>query len=187
MCIRDRIPTSKTEVFSTAADGQTSVDVHVLQGERDMAADNRTLGQFQLSGLPPAPRGMPQIEVKFDIDANGILSVSAKDKATDKEQSITITSSSGLSDEDIEQMVKEAKINEAADRSRRDVAESRNKLDSLVYQAESGLKELGDKLSEDDAAALKTEVEQARSALESLEKRAPSMMLTNRSRPSCTT
>ena len=144
--------------------------MHVLQGERDMAADNRTLGQFQLSGLPPAPRGMPQIEVKFDIDANGILSVSAKDKATDKEQSITITSSSGLSDEDIEQMVKEAKINEAADRSRRDVAESRNKLDSLAYQAESSLKELGDKLSEDDAAALRTEVEQARSALESGEK-----------------
>jgi molecular chaperone DnaK len=164
------IPTSKTEVFSTAADGQTSVDVHVLQGERDMAADNRTLGQFQLGGLPPAPRGMPQVEVKFDIDANGILSVSAKDKATDKEQSITITSSSGLSDEDIEQMVKDAKINEAADRSRREVAESRNKLDSLAYQAESSLKELGDKLSEDDAVALQTEVEQARSALESGEK-----------------
>jgi molecular chaperone DnaK len=164
------IPTSKAEVFSTAADGQTSVDVHVLQGERDMAADNRTLGQFQLSGLPPAPRGVPQVEVTFDIDANGILSVSAKDKATDKEQSITITSSSGLSDEDIEQMMKDAKINEAADRSRREVAESRNKLDSLVYQAESSLKELGDKLSEDDATALRAEMEQARTALESGEK-----------------
>jgi molecular chaperone DnaK len=164
------IPTSKTEVFSTAVDGQSSVDVHVLQGERDMASDNRTLGQFQLSGLPPAPRGMPQVEVKFDIDANGILSVSAKDKATDKEQSITITSSSGLSDEDIEQMVKDAKINEAADRSRREVAESRNKLDSLAYQAESSLKELGDKLSEDDTVALQTEVDQARAALESGEK-----------------
>jgi molecular chaperone DnaK len=166
------IPTSKTEVFSTAADGQTSVDVHVLQGERDMSADNRTLGQFQLSGLPPAPRGMPKIEVKFDIDVNGILSVSAKDKATNKEQSITITSSSGLSDEDIEQMVKDAKINEAADRARRDVAESRNKLDSLAYQAESSLKELGDKLAEDDVAALQTEIEQARTALELGEKSA---------------
>jgi len=166
------IPTSKTEVFSTAADGQTSVDVHVLQGERDMSADNRTLGQFQLSGLPSAPRGMPKIEVKFDIDVNGILSVSAKDKATNKEQSITITSSSGLSDEDIEQMVKDAKINEAADRARRDVAESRNKLDSLAYQAESSLKELGDKLAEDDVAALQTEIEQARTALESGEKSA---------------
>jgi len=115
---------------------------------------------------------MPKIEVKFDIDVNGILSVSAKDKATNKEQSITITSSSGLSDEDIEQMVKDAKINEAADRARRDVAESRNKLDSLAYQAESSLKELGDKLAEDDVAALQTEIEQARTALESGEKSA---------------
>src|SRR5205085_7495479 len=130
------IPTRKSETFSTAADNQTSVEVHVLQGERPMARDNRPLGKFHLTGLPPAPRGVPQIEVTFDIDANGIVNVSAKDMATQKEQKITITSSSGLSKDDVDRMVKDAQSHEAEDKSRRDLIDVRNQADSLAYQAE---------------------------------------------------
>jgi molecular chaperone DnaK len=151
------IPTKKTETFSTAADSQTEVEVHVLQGERPMAAQNRTLGKFKLSGIPPAPRGIPQIEVTFDIDANGILNVTAKDTATGKDQKIQITSSSGLSKEEIERMAKEAEAHSSEDKSKRDEIEARNQLDSLVYNIEKMLKESGEKV----AAADKTEVEAA--------------------------
>ncbi|SDF74782.1 molecular chaperone DnaK [Sporolituus thermophilus] len=139
------IPTSKSQIFSTAADNQSSVEIHVLQGEREMAAYNKTLGRFELSGIPPAPRGVPRIEVTFDIDANGIVHVSAKDLGTGKEQKITITSSSGLSKEEIEQMVKEAEAHASEDKKRREEAEIRNNADSLVYQAEKTIKEMGDK------------------------------------------
>ncbi len=148
------IPTSKSQVFSTAADSQTSVEVHVLQGERPMAADNRSLGKFILDGLPPAPRGVPQVEVSFDIDANGILNVSAKDKATNKEQKITIQSSSGLSEADIEQMRKDAEAHEADDKQRKALIEVRNKADNLIYAAEKTLKDLGDKVKPDDKRAV---------------------------------
>ena len=148
------IPTSKSQVFSTAADSQTSVEVHVLQGERPMAADNRSLGKFMLDGLPPAPRGVPQVEVSFDIDANGILNVSAKDKATNKEQKITIQSSSGLSEADIEQMRKDAEAHEADDKQRKALIEVRNKADNLIYAAEKTLKDLGDKVKPDDKRAV---------------------------------
>lgn len=148
------IPTSKSQVFSTAADSQTSVEVHVLQGERPMAADNRSLGKFMLDGLPPAPRGVPQVEVSFDIDANGILNVSAKDKATNKEQKITIQSSSGLSETDIEQMRKDAEAHEADDKQRKALIEVRNKADNLIYAAEKTLKDLGDKVKPDDKRAV---------------------------------
>src|ERR671929_396133 len=141
------IPTKKTETFSTAADNQTSVEVHVLQGERPMAAQNRTLGKFHLTGLPPAPRGVPQIEVTFDIDANGILNVTAKDVATGKDQKITITSSSGLSKEEVERMAKDAEAHAGEDKSRREEIESRNQLDSMVYSVERMLREHGDKIS----------------------------------------
>jgi molecular chaperone DnaK len=154
------IPAKKSEVFSTASDSQTSVEVHVLQGEREMARDNRTLGRFHLDGIPPAPRGIPQIEVTFDIDANGIVNVSAKDKATGKEQHITITASSGLSDDEIDNMVKDAESHAEDDKKRREVVEERNKLDSLVYGLEKSIKENADKLSaeakEPVEAALKT-------------------------------
>ncbi|EAX47518.1 chaperone protein DnaK [Thermosinus carboxydivorans Nor1] len=139
------IPTSKSQIFSTAADNQSSVEIHVLQGEREMAAYNKTLGRFELSGIPPAPRGVPRIEVTFDIDANGIVHVSAKDLGTGKEQKITITSSSGLSKEEIERMVKEAEAHASEDKKRREEAEIRNNADSLVYQAEKTIKEMGDK------------------------------------------
>jgi len=139
------IPTSKSQIFSTASDNQTSVEIHVLQGEREMAADNKTLGRFVLSGIPPAPRGVPRIEVTFDIDANGIVHVSAKDLGTGKEQKITITSSSGLSKEEIDRMIKEAEAHAAADKKRREEAEVRNNADSLIYQAERTIKDLGDK------------------------------------------
>jgi molecular chaperone DnaK len=155
------IPTSKSQIFSTAADNQTSVEIHVLQGEREMAAYNKTLGRFQLTGIPPAPRGVPQIEVKFDIDANGIVNVSAKDLGTGKEQKITIQSSSGLSDEEIEKMVKEAEANAEADRKRKEEVETRNQADSLVYQTEKTLKEVGDKVSGPE----KDEVEKAKDEL----------------------
>src|SRR5438445_7600202 len=135
------IPTKKTETFSTAADSQTSVEVHVLQGERPMAAQNRTLGKFHLTGLPPAPRGVPQIEVTFDIDANGILNVTAKDVATGKDQKITITSSSGLSKDEVERMAKDAEAHSAEDKAQRDQIEAKNQLDSLVYQIEKMLRE----------------------------------------------
>ena len=141
------IPTSKTETFSTAADSQTSVEVHVLQGERPMAAQNRTLGKFHLTGIPPAPRGVPQIEVTFDIDANGILNVTAKDNATGKDQKITITSSSGLSKEEVERMAKEADAHSAEDKAKREEIEAKNQLDSMVYSVEKMLKEHGDKIS----------------------------------------
>lgn len=151
------IPTSKSQVFSTAADNQPSVDIHVLQGERNMAADNKTLGRFELSGIPPAPRGVPQIQVTFDIDANGIVHVSAKDLGTGKEQNITITSSGGLSDEEIDRMVKEAEAHASEDEKKKEEVEVRNNADSLVYQAEKTLKDIGDKADD----ALKGKVESA--------------------------
>src|ERR671924_210916 len=142
------IPTSKSEIFSTAADGQSSVEVHVLQGERPMAAENKSLGRFILDGILPAPRGVPQIEVTFDIDANGILNVSAKDKATGKEQKIVIQSSSGLSEAEIQKMVKDAEEHAEEDRKRREDIELRNQADSAHYQAEKLLREQGDKIPE---------------------------------------
>ncbi|HJS47716.1 MAG TPA: molecular chaperone DnaK, partial [Gemmatimonadales bacterium] len=151
------IPTRKSEVFSTADDNQTTVEIHVLQGERQMAGDNRTIGKFQLTGIPPAPRGLPQVEVTFDIDANGILHVSAKDKATAKEQKIRIEASSGLSDADIDKMVKQAEAHAAEDKSRRDEIEARNLLDGLVYKVEKDSKEWVDKL----AAGVKDRLDQA--------------------------
>src|SRR5207237_1939675 len=141
------IPTRKTETFSTAADNQSSVEVHVLQGERPLARDNRTLGKFHLTGIPVAPRGMPQIEVTFDIDANGILNVTAKDMATQKDQKITITSSSGLSKEEVERMAKDAEAHAAEDKTKREEIDARNQLDSMVYQIEKMLRESGDKIS----------------------------------------
>lgn len=155
------IPTNKSQVFSTAADGQTSVEIHVLQGERPMAGDNRTLGKFFLADIPPAPRGIPQIEVKFDIDANGILHVSAKDKGTNKEQKITITSSSGLSKEDIDKMKKEAESHEAEDKKKKDEVDTKNQADAMIYTTEKALKEAGDKID----AALKEKVEKTKEDL----------------------
>lgn len=151
------IPTSKKQIFSTAADSQTSVEIHVLQGERPMAGDNKTLGRFILDGIPPAPRGIPQIEVSFDIDANGIVNVSAKDLGTGKEQKITITASTGLSDKEIQQMVKDSQMFAEEDKQRKELAEARNEADSLAYSAEKMLRELGDKVE----AAKKTTVESA--------------------------
>jgi molecular chaperone DnaK len=148
------IPTSKKEVFSTAADNQSAVDVYVFQGERPMARDNRAIGNFRLDGLPPAPRGMPQIEVAFDIDANGILSVSAKDKATSRTQHITIEASSGLDEREIERLVQEAKKNEASDKSKKELIEARNNLDSLIYQTQKTVSEHGDKLPAGERSAL---------------------------------
>lgn len=156
------IPTSKSQVFSTTADNQTSVEIHVLQGEREMAAYNKTLGRFQLTGIPPAPRGIPQIEVKFDIDANGIVNVSAKDLGTGQEQKITITSSSGLSKDDIEQMVKEAEKNAAEDKKRREEVEVKNQADNLLYQTDKALKDAGDKATPED----KEKIGQAKEALQ---------------------
>ncbi|PAD18399.1 molecular chaperone DnaK [Shouchella clausii] len=158
------IPTSKSQVFSTAADNQPSVDIHVLQGEREMAADNKTLGRFQLSDIPPAPRGVPQIEVTFDIDANGIVNVKAKDLGTNKEQSITITSSSGLSEEEIDKMVQEAEANAEADKKRREQVELRNEADQLVFSTEKTLKDLGDNVDQaekDKAEAAKDKLKKA--------------------------
>ncbi|HEY4910952.1 MAG TPA: molecular chaperone DnaK [Methylomirabilota bacterium] len=159
------IPARKSEIFSTAADSQTTVDVHVVQGERPLARDNRTLGRFQLVGIPPAPRGVPQISVTFDIDANGILTVSAKDMASGKEQQITITASSGLSKADVERMVKEAEAHAAEDMERRQEIELRNQTDSLVYQTERMLGEQGAKLPEADRAAIEQALNEAREAL----------------------
>jgi len=159
------IPTRKSEVFSTAEDSQTTVEIHVLQGERQMAVDNRTIGKFQLTGIPPAPRGMPQVEVTFDIDANGILHVSAKDKASGKEQKIRIEASSGLSDQDIEKMVKAAEANASADKERRDEIEARNQLDGLVYKVEKDSKEWVDRLSADAKSRLDQAVEGGKAAL----------------------
>jgi molecular chaperone DnaK len=160
------IPTKKTEVFSTASDNQTSVEVHCLQGEREMARDNRTLGRFHLDGLPPAPRGLPQVEVTFDIDANGIVNVSAKDRATNKTQHITITSSSGLSEAEIKNMVKEAEAHAADDKKRRELVEERNKLDSMIYQLEKMMKE-NDKLSAGSKEPVEAAIKAAKEKLDS--------------------
>jgi len=152
------IPVRKTEVFSTAADGQTAVDIHVLQGEREIAADNMTLVQFKLEGIPPAPRGMPQIEVTFDIDANGILNVSAKDKATGKEQRITITASTNLTKEDVERMVQDASRYATEDRKQREVVDARNQADNLIYQMEKLLREAGANVNPSDRQAIEDKI-----------------------------
>lgn len=159
------IPTSKSQVFSTAADNQPQVEIHVLQGEREMAADNRTLGRFVLDGIPPAPRGVPQVEVTFDIDANGILNVKAVDKATSKEQKITITASSGLSEEEVEKMRKEAESHADEDKKKRESVENRNNTESLVYSSEKALKEAGDKVKEDVKKQVEEKIEAAKEAL----------------------
>jgi molecular chaperone DnaK len=159
------IPTRKSETFSTAADSQTSVEVHVLQGERPLARDNRTLGRFQLIGLPPAPRGVPQIEVTFDIDANGMVNVSAKDLGTGKEQKITITASSGLSKEEVERMMKDAESHAGEDKRRKEEIEARNKADQAVYGAEKMLQDMGPKLASSDKAAVETAIDQLKSAI----------------------
>jgi molecular chaperone DnaK len=161
------IPVRKSEIFSTAEDGQTAVDIHVLQGERAMAADNMTLGRFRLEGIPPAPRGLPQIEVTFDIDANGILNVAAKDQATGREQKITITASTNLSQNDVERMVGEAHKHEAEDRRRRELADTRNQADGFAYQMEKTLRELGDKVSDTDRRAIEGKIGELRQAMQS--------------------
>jgi molecular chaperone DnaK len=160
------IPTKKTETYSTAADSQTEVEVHVLQGERPMAAQNRTLGKFKLSGIPPAPRGVPQIEVTFDIDANGILNVTAKDNATGKDQKITITSSSGLSKEEVDRMAKEADAHASEDQTKREEVEARNSLDNMVYNVEKMLKDNGDKVSGSEKSDVEAALAQAKTALQ---------------------
>jgi molecular chaperone DnaK len=159
------IPTRKTEVFSTAEDGQTAVDVKVYQGERPLAADNMLLGQFRLEGIPPAPRGVPQIEVTFDIDANGILNVRARDKATGKEQKITITASTNLSKQDVEWLVKEAERHATEDRRRREVVEARNQADALIYQVEKSLRELGERVPQTDRSRIETQINELKQAL----------------------
>ena len=161
------IPTRKSEIFSTAADNQTSVEIHVLQGERELARDNRTLGKFHLIGIPPAPRGVPQIEVTFDIDANGIVSVTAKDLATGKEQQITITSSSGLSKDEVEKMVEQAEAHAEEDRKKKEEIEARNQLDTLIYSTEKTLKENREKIGADDAAKVEEALKRAKEELES--------------------
>jgi molecular chaperone DnaK len=164
------IPTRKSETFSTAADNQTSVEVHVLQGERPMANQNRTLGKFQLTGIPPAPRGTPQIDVTFDIDANGILNVAAKDMATGKDQKITITSSSGLSKQEVERMAQEAEAHSAEDKERREQIEARNQLDTLVYSVDKLLREQGDKISGSERGNVENAIADAKKALDSNDK-----------------
>src|SRR5690625_2093640 len=160
------IPTSHSQVFSTAADNQTAVDIHVLQGEREMAADNKTLGRFQLTDIPPAPRGVPQIEVSFDIDANGIVNVSAKDLGTNKEQSITIKSSSGLSDEEIDQMIKDAEENAEADKKRREEIDLRNEADQLVFQTDKTIEDLKDQVSDEEKQKAEDAKEELSAAIE---------------------
>ncbi len=161
------IPTKKTEVFSTAADNQPSVEIHVLQGEREMAAANRTLGRFHLDGIPPAPRGIPKIEVTFDIDANGILHVSAKDMGTGKQQAITITGHSGLDDAEIDNMVKDADTHSEEDKKRREVIDAKNQADQMVYNLEKLMRENKDKIPEDEATKIQTEIENTKKAIES--------------------
>ncbi len=160
------IPTKKSQIFSTAADGQTSVEVHVLQGEREMAAYNKTLGRFQLTGIPAAPRGVPQIEVTFDIDANGIVHVSAKDMATGNSQDVAITASTNLSDEDIEKAVKDAEAHASEDKKKKEEIEARNNAESLVYNSEKTLKDIGDKVSQEEKAKVETEIDNVKKALE---------------------
>jgi molecular chaperone DnaK len=159
------IPTRKSQIFSTAADNQNAVSINVLQGEREMAAQNRTLGRFDLIGIPPAPRGVPQIEVAFDIDANGIVHVSAKDLGTGKEQKIRIESSSGLSDEEIKKMVNDAEMHAEEDKKEREKAEARNEADNLIYTTEKSLTDYGDKITEDDRKNIEAAVEELRNAL----------------------
>ncbi|MGJ5971802.1 Hsp70 family protein, partial [Staphylococcus aureus] len=160
------IPTSKSQIYSTAVDNQPSVDVHVLQGERPMAADNKTLGRFQLTDIPPAERGKPQIEVTFDIDKNGIVNVTAKDLGTNKEQRITIQSSSSLSDEEIDRMVKDAEVNAEADKKRREEVDLRNEADSLVFQVEKTLTDLGENIGEEDKKSAEEKKDALKTALE---------------------
>ena len=159
------IPTRKSEVFSTASDNQPGVEVHVLQGERQMARDNKTIGRFQLTDIPPAPRGVPQIEVTFDIDANGILHVAAKDLGTGREQKITITASSGLSKDEIERMRNEAEANAESDKKQREAVEARNEADSAVYRTEKMLKENGDKIPGNDKAEIEAALNEVKEAL----------------------
>ena len=159
------IPTQKSEIFSTAADGQTAVDIHILQGEREMAGDNMTLGRFRLEGMPPAPRGVPQVEVTFDIDANGILNVSARDKATGKEQRITITASTNLKKDEVERMVREAQSHAQEDRARRELVELKNQADSLIYQTEKSLTELGDKVDSIEKGRIEAMINDLRDAV----------------------
>jgi molecular chaperone DnaK len=161
------IPTRKSETFSTAADNQTSVEVHVLQGERQLARDNRTLGRFQLGDIPPAPRGMPQIEVTFDIDANGMVNVSEKDRGTGKEQRITITTSSGLSKEEVDRMMKDAEAHAEDDKKRREEIETRNRADQAVYAAEKVLQDAGDKVGPTERGAVQSAIDSLKSAVSS--------------------
>jgi molecular chaperone DnaK len=158
------IPVRRSEIFSTAEDNQTAVDIHILQGERPMAADNMSLGRFRLEGIPPAPRGVPQIEVTFDIDANGILNVTAKDKATGKEQKVTITASTNLNKDEIERMIREAREHEAEDRRRRELVEARNTADQLAYQTEKTLRELGDKVPSTERESIQQKINDLRQA-----------------------
>ena len=160
------IPTSKQQVFSTAADNQPAVDIHVLQGERSMASDNKTLGNFQLTGIPAAPRGVPQIEVKFDIDANGIVHVTAKDLGTNKEQSITITSNTNLTDEEIDRMMKEAEANKEEDKKRKEEADVKNEAEQLVFQTEKSIKDLGDKITDSEKEETEKLIKDLKDALE---------------------
>jgi molecular chaperone DnaK len=160
------IPTKKTQIFSTAADNQPQVDIHVLQGEREMAIDNKTIGRFALDGIPPAPRGMPQIEVTFDLDSNGILNVSAKDMATGKSQNIRIEASSGMSEEEVEKMVQDAKVHEEEDKKKREQIETRNKADQVVFQSEKQLGEFGDKLSDESRNRVQAAIDRVKKSLE---------------------
>ena len=160
------IPTTKSQVFSTAADNQPAVDIHILQGERPMASDNKTLGHFQLTNIPPAPRGVPQIEVSFDIDANGIVNVKAKDLGTNKEQAITITSNTNLTDEEIDRMMKEAEANKEADEKKKELAEAKNETEQLIFTSEKAVKDLGDKVKDDEKKDIESLVEDAKKALE---------------------
>jgi molecular chaperone DnaK len=160
------IPTRKSQVFSTAADNQPAVSIHVLQGEREMAGNNKTLGRFELVGIPPAPRGVPQIEVTFDIDANGIVKVSAKDMATNKEQSISITASSGMSKDEIDQAVKDAEMHAEDDKKKKELVEARNHADSLIYSSEKSIKDLGDKVDADTKSKVESAIADLRKAME---------------------
>ena len=160
------IPTSKSQVFSTAADNQPAVDIHVLQGERSMASDNKTLGNFQLTNIPPAPRGIPQIEVTFDIDANGIVNVKAKDLGTNKEQSITITASNTLTDEEIDRMMKEAEAHKEEDNKKKEAADTKNDAEQVIFMTEKAIRDLGDKVTDSDKKEAEKLIEKTKKALE---------------------